>query len=58
MTTDDWCQAQQADLVLSLIIVRLQDGTLSQHQLKTTDPPKLQQFLRESNFLKLRLGIL
>ena len=31
---------------------------LSQCQLKTTDPPKLQQFLREHNCLTLRQGIL
>ena len=28
MTIDDWCQAQQAGSVLSLVITRLQDGTL------------------------------
>ena len=58
MTTDDWCQAQWADPVLGLIIARLQDGTLNQCQLKTTDAPKLQQFLRECNCLKLKWGIL
>ena len=41
MTTDDWCQTLQADLVLSLVIRRLQDKTLSHHQLKTTDPAEL-----------------
>ena len=41
MTIDDWHQAQCTDQVLSLVITRLQDGTLSQHQLKTTDPPEL-----------------
>ena len=39
MTTDDWLQAQWADPVLSLIIASLQDGTLSQCQLKTIDLP-------------------
>ena len=47
-----------ADPVLSLIIVRLQDGTLNLCQLKQTDPPELQQFLRECNHLKLRQGII
>ena len=37
---------------------RLQDGTLSQCQLKQTDPPELQQYLWECNHLKLRQGIL
>ena len=30
MTIDDWHQAQQADPVLGLVIVRLEDGTLGQ----------------------------
>ena len=34
MTIDDWHQAQHVDLALNLVITRLQDGTLSQHQLK------------------------
>ena len=58
MAADDWHQAQQADPVLSLIIARLQDGTLSQCQLKTTSPPKLWQFVRDCSHLKLRWGIL
>ena len=58
MTIGDWCQAQWSDLVLGLVIARLQDGTLGQPQLKPTDPPELQQFLHESNDLKLRQGIL
>ena len=41
MTTDDWHQVQWADPVLGLVIARLQEGTLSQCQLKNTDPPKL-----------------
>ena len=32
MTLEDWCQAQQADPTLSLVISRLQDGTLGQQQ--------------------------
>ena len=28
MTLEDWCQAQQADPTLSLVISRLWDGTL------------------------------
>ena len=55
---DDWHQAQHADPVLSLVITRLQNGILSQCQLKTTDPPEVPQFLRECNHLKLRWGIL
>ena len=46
------------DPVLSLVIARLQDQTLNQCQLKTTDPPELWQFLRVCNHLKLRRGIL
>ena len=30
MTLDDWCQAQQEDHTLSLVISRFQDGTLGQ----------------------------
>ena len=30
MTLEDWCQAQQADPTLSLVISRLQDGTVGQ----------------------------
>ena len=41
MTTDDWHLAHQADPVFGHIIARLQKGTLSQCQVKTTDPPKL-----------------
>ena len=36
-----WCQAQQTDLVLGLVFVRLQDGNLGQCQLKLTNPPEL-----------------
>ena len=38
MTADDWCQAQRADPVLSLMIARMQDGTLGQSPCKPTDP--------------------
>ena len=41
MTIDDWCQAQWSDLVLGLMIARLQDGTWGQHQLKLTNPVEL-----------------
>ena len=58
MTMHDWHQAQWADPVLSLVIARLQDGTLSQHQLNQTDPPKLEQYLWKCNHLRLRQGIL
>ena len=44
MTIEDWHQAQQADPTLSLVIVRLWDGTLGQQQLKQNDPPELSQF--------------
>ena len=40
MTLEDWCQAQEADPVLSLVIARLRDGTLVKGQSKVTDPPK------------------
>ena len=56
MTIDNWNQAQWSDAVLHLVIARLQDGSLGQHQLKPTDPPELQQFFHECNHLKLRWG--
>ena len=40
MTIEDWCQAQEVDPVLSLVIARLRDGMLGNGQSKTTDPPK------------------
>ena len=58
MTTDDWSQAQWADHILGLVILRMQDGTLGHCPLKHTDPPELWQFLWEHNHLKLRWGIL
>ena len=51
MTLEDWCQAQQEDLTLSLVISRIWDGTLGQQQFKPTDPPKFGQFLWECNHL-------
>ena len=58
MTIDYWHQAQQSDPVLSLVIVRLHDGTLGQHQCKLTDPPEPWQFFQECNHPKLRWGII
>ena len=58
MTTDDWCQAQRADPVLSLMIARMQDGTLDQSLCKPTNLPGLHMLLPECNHLKLRWSIL
>ena len=58
MTADDWHQAQRADPVLSLMIIRMQDGTLGHSPCRPTDPSKLHQFLWEHNHLRLRQGIL
>ena len=41
MAIDDWHHAQWTDPVLGLVIVRLQDGTLDQCQLRPTDPLEL-----------------
>ena len=41
MTIDDWHQPQWTDLILGLVIARLQDGILGQHQLKLTNPPEI-----------------
>ena len=38
MTTDEWYQAQQADLVLGLVIEKMQDRTLGQCPFMPTDP--------------------
>ena len=38
MTPKDWCQAQEADPVLRLVIARLGDGMLEKGQSKATDP--------------------
>ena len=45
MSLEDWCQAQEVDPTLSLVISRLQDGTLGQQQSEQTDPPEFNQFL-------------
>ena len=58
MNADNWCQAQKANPVLSLMISRMQDGTLGQSLCKPTDLPELFQFLWECNHLRLRWGIL
>ena len=46
MTLDDWCQVQEADPVLSIIIMRLREGMLEQDWCKKTDSPKLGQYKR------------
>ena len=51
MTLEDWCWAQQVDPTLSLVISRLQDGTLGWWQSKSTDPLEFSQFLWEQNHL-------
>ena len=52
MTADHWHQAQRADPVLSLMIVRMQDRTLGQSHFKPTSPLQLWQFLQvEVGFL-------
>ena len=47
MTLDDWHEVQEADPVLSIIIVRLREGTLEPDWCKMTDSPKLSQYRRE-----------
>ena len=44
MTLKDWCQAQEADPILSLVIARLRDGMLGKGQSKATDPFEVSQF--------------
>ena len=58
MTLVDWHQAQQEDPTLSMVISRLQDGTLGQQQFKQTNPPEYGQFLHECNHLFLKQGVL
>ena len=58
MTLEDWCQAQQVDPALSLVISRLQDGTLEWWQSKLIDPPEFSLFLQEWDNLVLKQGIL
>ena len=43
MILKDWCQAQEADPILSLVIARLRDGILGKGQSKTTDPFEVSQ---------------
>ena len=45
MTLKDWCQAQEADPILGLVITRLRDGMLGKGQSKARDPPKVSQFV-------------
>ena len=40
MTLKDWCQAQDVDPILSLVIFTLRDGMLGKSQSKATDPPR------------------
>ena len=56
MIADDWHQAQRADPVLSLVIMRMQDGTLGQSPCKLTDLPELGIFLWKCNHLKQYFG--
>ena len=58
MTLEEWCQVQQADPTLNLVISRLQDGTLRQQWSKLMNPPKYGQFLWECNHLLLKQGVL
>ena len=44
MTLKDWCQVQEVDPILGLVIARLREGTLGKGQSKATDPPKVSQF--------------
>ena len=53
MTLEDWHQAQQEDLTLSLVISRVWDRTLGQQCFKPSDPPKYGQFLWEHKTLLL-----
>ena len=58
MTLDDFHQVQEVDPVLSIISVRLGEGTLEEDWSKMTDSPKLSQYRREQNNLVLKKGIL
>ena len=58
MTLDDLHQAQEADPVLGIIIMRLREGMLEQDQSKKIDSPKLCQYRREWNKLVLKKGVL
>ena len=58
MTVKDWQQVKLADLILGQVIVKMEDRTMCQYQYEPTDSPELWQLLWESNYLKLRQGIL
>ena len=58
MTLDDWCQAQEADPVLAIMIMRLREGMLEQDWSKKTDSSKLGKYKREQNNLVLKKGVL
>ena len=58
MTIDDWHQVQEADPVLSIIIMRLREGKLEQDWSKKTDSPELSQYRRGQNKLVLKKGVL
>ena len=58
MTKEDWLQAQQMDPTLSLVMIRLWDGTLGWQQSKQTNPPELHHSSHEWNHLWLWKGVL
>ena len=58
MTLKHWCQAQEVDPILSLVMARLKDGMLGKGQSKATDPIKVSQFGQEWKHLVLKKGIL
>ena len=58
MTLDDWQKAQEADLVLSIIIKRMKEGMLDQDWCKKTDSPKLSQYKRGAEQSAITKGYL
>ena len=58
MTLDNWCQVQEVDPILGIIVKRLREGMLEQNWSKKTDSPKLSQYGREWNNLVLQKGVL
>ena len=58
MTLEDWCQAQEVDPVLSLVIPRLRDGMLGKGQSNTMDPPEISQYRWKHKHLLLKKGVL
>ena len=58
MTLEDWCQAQEVDPVLSLVIARLRDEMLGKKPVQGNRPPKVSQFGPEWDHLVLKKGIL